>query len=69
MPMVTSIFVNYSFFLFLITSSSPTKCRMTLSSTINPGSGCTIPTVKDELSLYLDGSEELDVNAVLAWWH
>ncbi|KAF8236930.1 hypothetical protein L208DRAFT_1250017 [Tricholoma matsutake] len=42
---------------------------MTLSSSINPASGCTIPTGKDEVSLYLHGSEELDVNAALAWWH
>ncbi|KAF8222573.1 hypothetical protein L208DRAFT_1321749 [Tricholoma matsutake] len=42
---------------------------MTLSSTFNPASGRTIPTGKDDVSLYLHGSEELDVNAVLAWWH
>ncbi|KAF8220969.1 hypothetical protein L208DRAFT_1330794 [Tricholoma matsutake] len=42
---------------------------MTLSSSINPASGCTIPTGKDEVSLYLHGSEELDLNAALAWWH
>jgi hypothetical protein len=68
MPTVTSVFINYSFFRFLIASSSPTKCRMTLSSTFNPASGRTIPTGKDEVSLYLHGSEELDVNAALAWW-
>jgi len=69
MPTVTGFVVNHSFFCFLLTSLLPTKCRMALSSTINSASGCTIPTVNDEVCLYLHGSEEPDVYAALAWWH
>ncbi|KIJ89612.1 hypothetical protein K443DRAFT_117759 [Laccaria amethystina LaAM-08-1] len=42
---------------------------MTLFSTINSASGCTIPTVNDEVRLYLHGSEGPDVYAALAWWN
>jgi hypothetical protein len=49
--------------------STPTKCKMTLSSSINPASGCTIPTGEGEISSYLHGFGEVGVDTVLAWWH
>jgi len=60
----------FSFFSFHITSIlTLTKCRMTLSSSTNPTSCCTIPTGKGEISLYLHGFGEVGVDTVLAWWH
>jgi len=41
---------------------------MTLSSSINATSGCTIPTGEGGVSSYLHGTGEVDVDAALAWW-
>jgi len=42
---------------------------MTLFSSINPTSGCTIPIGEGGVSSYLHGTGEVGMDVVLAWWH